>query len=48
MWGQASMTWGVVWGWACEYGAWDALAVGLDVSLGARAHLGAIEMHGDV
>ena len=37
------MMWGVVWGRAREYGAWDTLAVGLGASLGARAHLGAVE-----
>ena len=45
---DTGMTWGVVWGWACEYSAWDGLAVGLGTSLGARARLGAIEMRGDV
>ena len=33
---------------ACEYGAWDALAVGLGASVGARACLGAIKTCGDV
>ena len=48
VWGRASMTWGVVWGRECEYRAWDTLAVGLGASLGARVHLGAIEMRGDM
>ena len=33
---------------ACGYGRWDALAMGLGMSVGARARLGAIETHGDV
>ena len=48
VWERAGMTWGVVWGQAREYSAWDALAVGLGASLGARAHLGAIKTRGDV
>jgi hypothetical protein len=48
VWERAGMTWGVVWGRAREYGAWDALAVGLGASLGARACLVAIETRGDV
>ena len=35
VWERAGMTWGVVWGRAREYGAWDALTVGLGASLGA-------------